>query len=53
VVNWNDSTLTLSFYNSGYNDWASNDGIMDNVINYEMTKGLRLFLSGTDIVYNS
>lgn len=53
VINWNDSTTTLSFYNSSFFDWSKQDGIMDNIINYEMTKGLRLILSSVNIVYNN
>ena len=53
VIDWSDSTTTLSFYTSSYVDWSKDDGIMDNIINYELTKGLRLFSSATDITYNN
>ena len=53
VIDWNDSTTTLSFYTNSYIDWAKDDGIVDNIINYELTKGLRLFSSATDITYNN
>jgi hypothetical protein len=53
VINWNDDTVTLQYTNSSYSAWTSQDGIMDNIINYEMSKGLRLFTSATYIVYNN
>lgn len=53
IINWNDTTTTLSFYTSSYLDWSNNDGIMDNIINYELTKGLRLFTSAANITYNN
>jgi hypothetical protein len=53
VINWNDSTLTLSFYNSGYDTWSNPGGVMESVLNYEITKGLRLFTSAADITYNN
>lgn len=53
VIDWNDSTTTLSFYTSSYIDWSRDNGIVDNIINYELTKGLRLFSSATDITYNN
>lgn len=53
VINWNDSTMTLSFYTSSYSAWSSDDGIMDNIINYELTKGLRLFTSAANITFNN
>ena len=53
VINWNDALVTLSRTNSSYSDWVASDGIMDNIINYELTKGLRLFTSAVDIVYNN
>ena len=53
VINWNDPQTTLSFNNSSYSTWSCNDGIMDNIINYEFTKGLRLFTSAANIVYNN
>jgi len=43
VINWKDSTLTLSFYNSGYNNWTDDGGIADNLLNFEITRGLLLF----------
>lgn len=43
VINWKDSTLTLSFYNSGYNHWTDDGGVVDNLLNYEITRGLLLF----------
>jgi hypothetical protein len=53
VLNWDDSALTLSFYDSGYDTWSNPGGIMESVLNYEITKGLRLFTSAVDITYNN
>jgi len=53
VINWDDPLGTLFQTNSSYSDWAAQDGIMDNALNYEMSKGLRLFTSAVDIVYNN
>jgi len=53
VINWNDPTMTLSYSNSSYSNWAADDGIMDNIINYEFAKGLRLFTSAANITYNN
>ena len=53
VINWSDPSVTLSPNNSSYSAWSYQDGIMDNIINYEMAKGLRLFTSAVDIVYNN
>lgn len=53
VINWNDPTMTLSYSNSSYSNWVVDDGIMDNIINYEFVKGLRLFTSAANITYNN
>ena len=53
VINWKDPLTTLSPYSSSYADWVSNDGIMDTILNYEITKGLRLFTSAVNIEYNN
>jgi len=53
VINWTDPTMTLSYSNSSYSNWAADDGIMDNIINYEFVKGLRLFTSAANITYNN
>ena len=53
VINWKDDLVTLNPTVSSYQSWSVQDGIMDNMLNYEMTKGLRLFTSGVNIVYNN
>lgn len=53
IINWNDPLTLLPFSLSGYTDWSKNDGIMQNMLSYELTKGLKLFLSGTNITYNN
>ena len=52
VINWKDPMVTLNHNVSSYSDWIIQDGIMDNILNYELSKGLRLFTSAVDIVYN-
>jgi len=53
LINWNDPLTLLTFDLSSYKDWSKTDGIMQNMISYELTKGLKLFLSGSNIVYNN
>lgn len=54
VIDWDNPMTTLSFYNSSFDSWKEENGIMDSLINYELTKGLRLLLSATNIiVYNN
>ena len=53
VIDWDNPLNTLNFYNSSFNDWSKNNGTMQNMLSYELTKGLRLFLSGSNIVYNN
>ena len=53
TIDWTASGTTLSFTNSSYTDWVANDGICEQVIGYELTKGLRAFLSASDIVFNN
>lgn len=53
IINWNDANTTLSPQNSSYQQWNTDDGIMQNIISYEFSKGLRLFTSAVDITYNS
>jgi len=53
IIDWDNPNNTLSFYNSSFKDWKKDNGIMQNVLSYELTKGLRLFLSASDIVYNN
>jgi len=53
IIDWNNPLTTLSNTNSSFTDWSKDNGIMQNVMSYELTKGLRLFLSGSNIVYNN
>jgi hypothetical protein len=53
VINWNDPLNMLSPTMSSYKDWILNDGIMQNILSYELTKGLRLFTSAANIQYNN
>jgi len=53
VIDWDNSLNTLTFSNSSFNEWKRDNGIMQNILSYELTKGLRLFLSGSNIVYNN
>lgn len=53
IINWADPMNTLVPTVSGYNDWQEDNGIMQNMISYSLTKGLRLFQDSPDIVYNS
>jgi hypothetical protein len=53
IIDWDNSQTTLQFTNSSFNEWSKDSGIMQNLLSYELTKGLRLFLSGSDIVYNN
>jgi hypothetical protein len=34
-------------------DWVAKDGIMQNMLSYELTKGLKLFTSAANIQYNN
>jgi len=53
IINWTDPLNTLDPSVSSFGSWQDNNGIMQNLISYELSKGLRLFLSANDIVYNS
>jgi len=53
IINWNDPYTTLSYTESSFNTWQKDNGLMQNMLSYELTKGLRLFLSGSDIIYNN
>lgn len=53
VIDWDNPLNTLSFSNSSFNEWGQDNGMMQNMLSYELTKGLRLFLSGSNIVYNN
>jgi len=53
IIDWNNPLTTLKASNSSFRDWSNDDGIMQNILSYELTKGLRLFLSGSNLVYNN
>lgn len=53
VIDWNNPMTTVSYTNSSFKEWSKDSGIMQSLLSYELTKGLRLFLSGSDIVYNN
>jgi hypothetical protein len=53
IINWSDAYTTLQPTNSAYTDWSSNNGIVQTLLSYELTKGLRLFTSAANITYNS
>lgn len=53
IIDWSNPLTTLKNTNSSFKDWSKDDGIMQNMLSYELTKGLRLFLSGSNLVYNN
>jgi hypothetical protein len=53
VIDWYSPHTTISPYNSSYSDWTQDNGTMQNLLSYELTKGLRLFTSATDLTYNN
>lgn len=53
IIDWVNPMTTLNYTNSSFENWSTDNGIMQNILSYELTKGLRLFLSGSDIVYNN
>lgn len=53
IIDWNNPLTTLRPTNSSFKEWSKDDGIMQNMLSYELTKGLRLFLSGSNLVYNN
>jgi hypothetical protein len=53
IINWYDPLTLLKPSLSSYRDWSKTDGIMQNILSYEITKGLKLFTSAVDIVFNN
>jgi len=43
VINFNDVNNTLSYTNSSYQAWSGEDGIISNILTYQIYKGLNLF----------
>ena len=53
TIDWSNPLTTLTNTNSSFKEWSKDDGIIQNILSYELTKGLRLFLSGSNLVYNN
>jgi PKD domain len=53
IINWNDPYTTLQPTNSSYNSWSEDNGIIQSMLSYELTKGYNLFTSAANITYNS
>lgn len=49
LINWSDTLTTLNPSQSSYNAWSGDNGIMQNIISYELTRGLNLFTSAIQI----
>jgi len=49
IINWSDSYTTVLTSQNSYSTWSQDDGIMQTMINYELTKGLNLFTSAVEI----
>ena len=43
VIDWSNKRNTLKESNSAYNDWVKQDGIIDNMLEYELRNNLDLF----------
>lgn len=43
IIDWSNPNNTLSETQSGYAQWISNGGIMDNMLQYKIAAGLQLF----------
>ena len=46
VLDWDSDFTTLAKTTSAYSDWFSNNNIVDNMINYQLSVGLGLLSSG-------
>jgi len=53
IIDWDSDLTTLTPQNSSYTTWSADEGIMQNILSYELTKGFRLFTSAANITYNS
>jgi len=53
TIDWVNPMTTINYNVSSFKDWSKDNGIMQSLISYELTKGLRLFLSASNIVYNN
>jgi len=53
IIDWTNTGTTLSPVNSSFESWSKTNGIVQTGISYELTKGMKLFTSAANIVYNS
>jgi len=53
IIDWTNPYTTLLPTNSAYVDWSQDNGIMQSLLSYELTKGFKLFTSTAHITYNS
>ena len=53
IIDWTNPLTTLSPTNSSYTNWSTDNGIVQSLLSYELTKGFRLFTSAANITYNS
>jgi len=53
IIDWENPLTTLTPENSAYDTWSNDNGIMQNMLSYEITKGFQLFTSAVKITYNS
>jgi len=53
VIDWKNPLNTLNPAASSFEEWKKTYGTMENLISYELTKGLRLFTNDTNITYNN
>lgn len=53
IIDWENPMTFLSPTLSSYGLWSNTDGIMQNLLSYELTKGLKLFTSAANIQYNN
>jgi hypothetical protein len=53
ILDWDNKMNLLSPNLSSYTDWSKKDGIVQNILSYELTKGFKLFTSAADIQYNN
>ena len=42
IIDWDNPYTTLNFKNSTYEDWISNDGVIDTMLNFYLYNGLNL-----------
>jgi hypothetical protein len=49
VIDWTNGYTTLTPTQSSYSSWSTDNGLMQTMISYELTKGLSLFTSAVQI----